>query len=191
MTRARAYAATLVLLLFGAVALLLSATRPWVEAAANGTVGLPAVDVSITGGEALPVLTGAGLLLLAGIAGVLATGGVLRVIVGVVLLVTSAVALEAAISFGRRGSTAAEETARAILQTSGTGTGWWLLAAGGAAAGVLAGTLTVALGKRWPTLGSRYQRRDARASGAATTPAQMWDAMDRGEDPTIGPEVSQ
>lgn len=190
MTRARAYGLTLALLLAGAVALLFAGTRPWVNAETTGS-GLPTVDVSITGGEALPVITGAGLLLLAGIAGVIATGGIFRVIVGIVVLVTSAVALEAAVSFGRRGSTAAEEVAREILQTSGTATVWWWLAAAGAIAGVLAGALTVALGKTWPTLGGRYQRRSAAKSGAPSTPAQMWDAMDRGEDPTIGPEVTQ
>lgn len=190
MTRSRAYGFTLVLLLVGAVALLLAASQPWVNAETAGS-GLPTVDLTITGGQALPLLTGAGLLLLAGIAGVVATGGIVRVIVGVVVLVTSAIALESAVSFGRRGSAAAEEAARAILQASGTGTNWWWLAAIGAVAGVLAGTLTVALGKAWPTLGSRYQRRDARTASKPSTPSQMWDAMDRGEDPTIGPEVSQ
>ena len=192
MTRARAYGLTLVLLLVGAVLLLWSATRVWVTAT-SATTGLPGVGVALTGGQVLPVVSGVGLLLLAGIAGVIATRGLVRVIVGLVLLVASAVALEATIAFGRGGMSAAVEAVTSV--TGGTAaqvsaSGWWWLALAGALAGLVASGLTVALGHHWPSLGSRYQR-DKGGSAAANTPAQMWDAMDRGEDPTAGPEVSQ
>lgn len=191
MTRARAYGLTLILLLVGGVGLLFSATRTWVYAA-SGAPGLPGVEVEISGGTALPLISGVGLLLLAGIAGVIATKKIVRVIVGLVLLVASAVALEASVSFGLDRVESAVEVANRALGGGEdvTATGWWWLAAFGAAAGVVAGALTVAFGHAWPSMGSRYQREEASAV-APTTSSQMWDAMDRGEDPTSGPEVPQ
>lgn len=191
MTRARAYGLTLLLLLLGGVALLLSATRTWVYAT-SGASGLPGVEVEVNGGTALPLISGVGLLLLAGIAGVIATRKVVRVVVGLILLIASAIALEATVSFGLdRVESAVEVASRAVgVSDNVTATGWWWLAALGATAGVVAGALTVALGHSWPSLGSRYQREGA-AAATATTSAQMWDALDRGEDPTSGPEVSQ
>jgi hypothetical protein len=46
--------------------------------------------------------------------------------------------------------------------------------------------LAVRDGARWPVMGSRYARADAQPRQAQTTPAdpQLWDAIDRGEDPT-------
>lgn len=191
MTRARAYGLTLVLLLVGGVALLFAATRTWVYAV-SGAPGLPGVELEISGGTALPVISGVGLLLLAGVAGVIATRKTVRVMVGLILLVAAAVALEASVSFGLDRVEAANEVAAraAGVVTEVTATGWWWLATLGGGAGVVAGALTVAFGHAWPSLGSRYQRDDA-ATTAPTTSAQMWDAMDRGEDPTSGPEVSQ
>lgn len=191
MTRRRAYGLTLALLVVAGVALLFAATRPWVYATTDAQ-GLPGVEVVVSGGTAVPVISGVGLLLLAGIAGVIATGKVVRVMVGVILLVASALALEASVSFGlERGQSATDiATAAAGVVTSATATGWWWLAALGAALGVIAGAMTVAFGNAWPSLGSRYQREPV-AAAAPTTSAQMWDAMDRGEDPTSGPEVSQ
>lgn len=191
MTRARAYGLTLVLLLLGGVGLLWSASRTWVYAT-SGAQGLPGVEVQVSGGSALPLISGVGLLLLAGVAGVIATGKIVRVVVGMILLAASAVALEASVSFGLDRVESANEIAAAAAgtATNATATGWWWMAAVGAAAGVVAGALTVALGNSWPSLGSRYQREKA-TTAAPTTSAQMWDAMDRGEDPTSGPEVPQ
>lgn len=191
MTRARAYGLTLVLLLLGAVGLLWSASRTWVYAT-TGAPGLPGVEVEVSGATVLPLISGVGLLLLAGIAGVIATAKVLRVIVGLVLLVAAVVALEAAVSFGLDRTESAAQVAQAALGQASdvTATGWWWLAAVGAGFGVVASALTVALGNSWPSLGSRYKR-DDRAGATPTTSAQMWDALDRGEDPTSGPEVSQ
>lgn len=191
MTRARAYGLALVLLLIGGAGLLFAATRTWVYAS-TGAPGLPGVEVSITGGTVLPVISGVGLLLLAGIPGVIATKRVVRVVVGLVLLVASAAALEASVSFGldRVASSQQAATNAVGVVTDVTATGWWWVAAGAAIAGVLAGALTVAFGHAWPGLGSRYQREQA-VPAAPTTSAQMWDAMDRGEDPTSGPEVPQ
>jgi hypothetical protein len=173
------------------VGLLWSATRTWVYATTDAQ-GLPGVEVAISGGTALPLTSGVGLLLLAGIAGVVATSKIVRVVVGLILLVASAVALEASVSFGlERGRSAFDiATAAAGAVTDVTATGWWWMAAAGAVAGVLAGAATVAFGNSWPSLGSRYQR-DTATVATPTTSAQMWDAMDRGEDPTSGPEVPQ
>ena len=55
----------------------------------------------------------------------------------------------------------------------------WVLAALGGAAVAVAGAWTGARGRRWPALGSRYERR-----GPATAQLSPWDAQDAGRDPT-------
>jgi uncharacterized membrane protein (TIGR02234 family) len=54
-----------------------------------------------------------------------------------------------------------------------------------------AGALTVVRGRHWPGMSSRYETPAARASREtasvreqSTTPKGLWDALDRGEDPT-------
>jgi hypothetical protein len=49
------------------------------------------------------------------------------------------------------------------------------LTALGALVVVDAGVLTILRGRSWPGLSARYER----------TPSGMWDALDRGEDPTL------
>jgi uncharacterized membrane protein (TIGR02234 family) len=66
---------------------------------------------------------------------------------------------------------------------------WPLLAA---LAGLLltaAGTLTALRGSRWPALSGRYDAAAARVPSARPEPAHattanLWDALDRGDDPT-------
>jgi uncharacterized membrane protein (TIGR02234 family) len=67
--------------------------------------------------------------------------------------------------------------------------GWpWVAAMGGLVA-VAVGALTVVRGRRWPSMGRRYAAapQSQAASQAATTrdETSMWDALDRGDDPTV------
>ncbi|WP_344337428.1 Trp biosynthesis-associated membrane protein, partial [Kitasatospora putterlickiae] len=71
-------------------------------------------------------------------------------------------------------------------------TAWpWVALAGGLLL-ALAGLLTVRYGRGWPAMGSRYEAPTGKASakrpsaGAAQNPADLWKALDRGEDPTAG-----
>jgi hypothetical protein len=112
---------------------------------------------------------------LAAAGAVLATRGTMRRAVGVLLLLTGA----------------------GLAAGGGQGLAdsrfWPVLCLAGGLAVAVAGGLTVARGQTWPTMGARYERGRDR-TGDRPVPAaqhgsvgstQAWDALDRGEDPTL------
>lgn len=54
------------------------------------------------------------------------------------------------------------------------------------AAGLLAALIILVKGKDWPGFGSRYQRSAGPAAGVEPTAKDLWESLDRGEDPTSG-----
>jgi hypothetical protein len=168
--RGRGYAATAAVV--GAGLALFAASRTWT------TAGVPGTGAR-TGGDLLPWLPALGLAALAGAGALLATAGVARMVVGGLLVLCG---------LGIAGGAAAQAVDGAVP--------WWpVLAAVGGLLVLDAGVLTLRKGRSWPALGARYQRdqpdqpdqpdepdqRDAAAVGAEV---RMWDALDRGEDPT-------
>lgn len=164
--------ASLVVTVLGALAAagvgLYAATRVWIETSHTRPAPLPPDVVTSTGVET----------------------AVWTVPCAVVAL-AAALALPAV-------SKAAREFVAGCLALAGVG-----LAAGGAygmveAAGVwpactaVAGATVTVLavwalrsGRRWPAMSARYERGGAPAKAAvADDPASLWDALDRGEDPT-------
>lgn len=175
----RALAVAVLLCAAGAGLAVFAATRVWsVEVTARPTP-LPALRVTHTGGDLLPWLPALAVVGLAGAGAVLATRAAVRRVVAVLLLL---------VGLGVAGGGAYGATA---LDRADAGPTWpalcalgGLLAAGGAA-------LTALRGYDWPGLGARYERRagrgvgapiGSRAGGRGTT--YVWDALDRGEDPT-------
>jgi hypothetical protein len=148
----------------GAAVALFAASRVWREVPVSGPAPLgPAPPSTLTGGEIVPWLPAVGLVALAGAGALVATRGAVRVVVGG-LLVACGLALVGA------GGYAISDGARV----------WWpgVVAVGGLLA-VDSGVLAIARARRWPALGARYERRPV-----ATGSQSMWDAIDRGEDPT-------
>jgi hypothetical protein len=125
----------------------------------------------LTGAQVAPSLTGVALLALAGVAALVATGGVLRRMVGVLL--------------GAAGAVVAVVAARAlVVPPSGTDpTVAPLLAVGG-------GVLLLAVGLSVLVGEPRLARFGARYSGAATRRPEVdpdraaWQDLDAGRDPT-------
>jgi hypothetical protein len=122
-----------------------------------------------TGAQAAPSLTGLALLALAGVAGVLATGGFARRLVAGLLAAAAAVQVVAA---------------SVVLGSDGI-PGPMLAVAGGAV--LLAGAVLAVLREpRLPRLGARYAPAgDKRAQRDPDRAA--WEALDAGEDPTSEP----
>jgi Tryptophan-associated transmembrane protein (Trp_oprn_chp) len=120
--------------------------------------------VDETGTDLVPGLSALALVALAGAGAVLATRGWARRAVGVLVLL---VGLGLAVL--------------ALDRAFGAGTAWpGVTAAGGVL--VVAGGLAAALaGHRWPAMGARYER-SPRSVGGTT---DAWNALDRGEDPTV------
>ena len=68
---------------------------------------------------------------------------------------------------------------------------WWPLVVVFGLLAVGCGLLVVLRGRAWPSLGSKYERRESEGTAHQRTPAQAWDALDRGLDPTIDSDLTQ
>jgi hypothetical protein len=164
----------------GALVALLTASRTWRVVAAKGVVPLPGDDV--TGGDLLPWLPAVALVGLAGAGALLATRGVARVVVGG-LLAVAGLPLVAAGAYGATTATGGRLVFPVLLGIGGLLIGY-------------AGVRALRRGPSWPALGSRYERPAAaehvgyedveyvERSGPSRSDVAMWDALDRGEDPT-------
>lgn len=143
------------------------------------------------GAQHVPALLALAVLALAGIAGVLATSGLLRRGVGVLLALAGVGAAVLAVAgSGGRGPTQlpqdkADELRRAVEQVPFArglaGLAGLLL--------VVAGALLVLRGDRMPRLGARYRAPSA-ARQIADPERRLWHALDAGEDPTALSQAS-
>ncbi len=147
----------------GAAVALFAASRTWVVVTQARPAPLPPLHEAKTGGTLLPWLPALGLVALAGAGALLATRGWLRAAVGVLLM---------GCGLGLVAGAATH-----------LNNGWALATALGGLAVAAAGALTVVRGKEWPGLAARYDR-PSRPAGKPQTDAQVWDALDRGDDPT-------
>lgn len=144
-------------------ALALAAVLLWAASAVVWEAG-----AGRTGAQVAPSLTGVALFALAGVAGVLATGGIARRLVGGLLAVVGV----------------AQAVGAGVALTGGSPTP--LLAVAGSAVLVAAGVFVVTreprlprFGTRYATSGNRHVRRDPDRAA--------WEALDAGEDPTAEP----
>ena len=196
MTPRRQLALVVLACAVGAVLALVAAGRPWEVAVTPRPAPLPDLRSVHTGGDRWPWLPALGWVGLAGAGALVATRGAARRVVGGLL--------------GLAGAGLAVAGGGVALGLAGTGAdraaGGWPALAG--LAGLLvagAGAVAVAGGRRWPAMGARYQRagRSARRgsgggppgtgsedrpsapeAAAGSRPELLWEALDRGEDPT-------
>ncbi|MFC4020243.1 Trp biosynthesis-associated membrane protein [Micromonospora sp. GCM10011542] len=172
------------LCLAGAGLALWAATRGWTVELTARPAPLPPVREARTGAALLPWLPALALVALAGGGAVLATRGRLRRLLGALLAVLG-LAVAAGGGYGLvagfDGAVSRQWPAFCLL-------GGLLAAAGGG--------WTALRGAGWPAMGARYER-PARTATPSATPArpadpmagrrttEAWDALDRGEDPTV------
>ncbi|MFG1757632.1 Trp biosynthesis-associated membrane protein [Micromonospora echinofusca] len=167
----------------GAGLALWASTRTWaVELTARPTP-LPPVRDARTGAGLLPWLPALALVGLAGGGAVLATRGRARRLLGG-LLCGLGVAVAAGGGYGLVAAFDGEVARH-----------WPALCLLGGVLATAGGLLTALRGRRWPAMGARYERRPAgdaapvaRGDGGQVTgrrTTEAWDAMDRGEDPTV------
>ncbi|WP_145906615.1 TIGR02234 family membrane protein [Kitasatospora viridis] len=182
----RSLAVMLLLIVLGAVLVLWAVGRTWASGKVSG------LDVGATGSD----ITGApGALALVGLASavaVFAVRGVGRVVLGLLVVLAGAGTALAA-GLGAGDSAAIDADAAKKLGLTGvtaeqvSHSAWpWLAVLGGVLL-ALAGLLTVLRGRGWPSMGARYEAPTAKRAPApkdAGTPADLWKALDRGEDPT-------
>jgi uncharacterized membrane protein (TIGR02234 family) len=166
------------------VLVLVADGRVWGSAVVRGATGAQ-VHVAVTGhavGDVRPL----GIALFALAAAILAVRGALRVIVGVLVVldgvVTVIVALHARGQVAHALATRAFGVAQERIAVPVSG--WSLVCVAGGVLAALAGVAVLARGRQWPALGSRYDAPAARPR-VTDAPAAAWDALDRGEDPTV------
>jgi uncharacterized membrane protein (TIGR02234 family) len=132
---------------------------------------------------------------LAGVVAVLATRGLVRRIVGVVVLLSGAGLVWRSIVAATAVSTRRARVlvtghhptvdASAVTPTVTVHTGWVILGAVCGLLVVIAGALIAWHGHRWPSMSARYDRRPAQPERSAQARAtSLWTELDRGEDPT-------
>ncbi len=164
--------AVLACVVLAAVALL-AASRTWAVDTVVRPAPLPVQRVGRTGSALAPFVPASALVVLAGAGALLATRRLGRVLVAA-LLVVAGLAVAAGGAYG-------------LAAIAGVRPAWpivTLLAGLGIAA---VGGYALVRGRGWPAMGARYERpaATARPPAAEASPAQLWDALDRGDDPTL------
>jgi hypothetical protein len=192
----RRFATVLLVLLMASVGVLIAYSATWVVAdvpvfAGSDGQGSPAREIALTGRDLVPLGSAMGWVGLAAIAALLATRTWGRRVTGAAVLLAGGVAGVTGVGFAftevaSGGGGAFVEAALGArtdaVPTSVSVSAWWALAIVSGLALMACGLLALLEGPAWPRLGARYARStvDAAPSAAAT-----WDALDRGEDPTL------
>ncbi|PHX60411.1 MAG: hypothetical protein CK552_06000 [Actinobacteria bacterium] len=166
---------------------------PWATASVPLVSGLSGslTEITFAGRELFALAAAMGWVGLAAVAGIFATRGRGRLIIGLVVLGAGLVTIGSAIGFGvdpepvlvgalsgRIGSGAPEQW---------SSTPWWLFGLIGGLGLAAVGGLMLARGRTWPGLSRRYERAAKTKSSNPDGPLSAltaWDALDRGEDPT-------
>ena len=166
--------------------LLFAAGRTWGSATVRPDGGARQ-HVSVTGHAVASALPALGLALLALAMAMLAASGVLRRVAGLLVVTVGAAAL--AVAVRARGDVghalAARVFASRASSVGGDRADWWLLAAFAGALAVAAGAAVVLGVGRRTGLGARYDAPETAAKAGAPA-VDDWDAIERGQDPTVG-----
>lgn len=171
----RTYLIALLLIAVAGFAGVWSLSQAWVTAITNS--GFGDEPVAVTGSTLYPLSLAGAWLGLAGAVAVIATAGIVRRVVGLLIcLAAAALAVgpmacllsSEAVIIGDSAQAAAESARR---------TSWWALTAICAIAMIIAGLMVWRFGGQWRALSGRQD-------GSAKVSASDWELLDRGEDPT-------
>jgi uncharacterized membrane protein (TIGR02234 family) len=169
--------------------------QTWATLSAVRPAPLPPVTGVLAGSTHAPLVPAAGLVLLAAAVALLAVRAGGRTALGALMTISGlALAWTAARSLtGGLQEAAAEVPVVVGTPVTEISAFWPATTVVAGVLGALAGLLVVVRGRRWPAMGSRYERGTAPGAGTpvpARPPtdeerAQLaWHALDRGEDPT-------
>jgi uncharacterized membrane protein (TIGR02234 family) len=193
----RELGSAVLLVLAGAVLLLVATAGAWVTGVQTQPPPLPSPAVQVGADEAAGPVRALGLVVLAAVPALAATRRTGRTVVGLLLVLAGAGAGAAAVRVLAGPDALVASGVDEVAVTSRP-----LLALAGSLVTIAAGAVVTARGRRWAALSRRYEApaaRGAGADGARAEPAgastvppepteapELWDALDRGEDPTRG-----
>lgn len=178
----------------GALVVLVGSGNPWVVVDVIDSPLLPERAVDVTGDDLSPGVRALGLVGLAGVPALAATRGRGRIVVGLLLLGTGAAVVAVVLTMrlddmGLGGRALLTDPVREAGGAQGESwelTAWSYATAFGGLVLAVAGLLIAAHGRRWSSLGRSYEP-PTPAPSAAPAPTgerDLWEALDRGEDPT-------
>ena len=197
MSRARGIAITG--LVVGSGIALMSYLPTWFSFA-RGDDGLPSINSSFTGRQLAPAAAALALAVLAGAFAVWALRGVWVRVAGVLLLAASAYLVIVPIRFAADPGSRLLAAFRAsnldqggLFVNLGEKTSlWWIPALVGGIIAFVASLIVVFHRGRWGGISARYERPAADTGpadlSAPRAGAAAWDALDRGDDPTVQPQ---
>ena len=172
---------------------LLASTRTvWTEATGADLAGT-AQAIEVTGADAAPAVMAVGLVALAASLATSLSSRWIRLVTGPVLILAgllSAASMIGVIVDPAAASAAAVSQATGVIgaQSAASATIWPVLSLLPAAAVTGMGALVLAVGGRWPQ-GTRYRRATLTVTAdPAEDPAAAWDALTRGDDPSLPTE---
>lgn len=181
-------ALAVLLVLAGGVLLLVSTAGAWVTGVQVRPEPLPSSPVEVAGAEAGAPVRALGLVVLAAVPALAATRRAGRTVVGVLLVLAGAAAGAAAVQVLSAPAALVQLDVDDVAPTARP-----VLAVAGSVLTALAGAVVTARGRRWAALSRRYEApagRDGSAPAGSDTRAgegvELWEALDRGEDPTRG-----
>ena len=162
---------------------LIAAGRVWRGADLVAATGAR-VSVHVTGHAAEPALPALGIALIVMAGAVVAARGWLRRAVGVITVVVGGAVVALAVASRNDTVRELQHQAFAVSHASvgASLSGWAIVTIVAGLIAVAAGAVTVVVGRNWPAMGSRYE---APAVRRTDNLAGDWDALDRGEDPTV------
>lgn len=173
-----------------AAALLAGATRTtWIHATAPDLAGT-AQQVTVTGSDAAPAVLALSLVAIAASLATALSSRWLRFLTGPVLIATGAGSVLAALGVVQAPQEAARSAVASATGMLGTAvqaepTSWPLLTLVPALVVATIGVLVLVIGGSWP-VGTRYRSAAVVATAdPGQDPAAAWDALTRGEDPSV------
>jgi uncharacterized membrane protein (TIGR02234 family) len=177
------------LCLVGAFVVLVGAGRGWAEVEVAAGPLTPARTLLVPGSELVPGLQALGLVGLAGVVAIAATRRWGRVVVGALLVLTGVGVLAAVLGTDVPREALRSDTVTGAGAAAGEAgrTAWPVVTALGGLVVAAAGLLTALRGRGWAGLGRRYDAPTARVAPERTGAAaerDLWEALDRGDDPT-------
>jgi uncharacterized membrane protein (TIGR02234 family) len=181
-------ARTVVALLAAGAVALFAVTRAWASANVR-TPGLPTDQVSVSGIDAAPILAGLAVVIVAAALGVVAAGGWLRQVIGLLIAAVAGVAALRALTLNAGGTALGRALRDSTAYIGGInppvdGAIWPWVATGAFAAAALLGVVVAVRGRSWPRMSARYERATP-SPAALVDDSDLWRAQDEGQDPTL------